>query len=226
LSYRTPRRGDKLEARHLAAIQGAARAAQNIAGGQGVSVLSAPAGISVTRSPAVVLPRDCILAKLTSAATAPMYAVVEIYDQCESLKGPQILSCRRPSSYGLSRLGVLRLGAAQNDVVPVQVRGVCPAMIKVAGDFSGGGRAGSKYEDYGATLGDALGPLFVLADAGPASTAGYRYGIVRITSERGDYIRVVKGSQPYGGEPTAALWFADGFKGSMDVYGKLTIEET
>ena len=177
-SANTFRPGQRIRAGDLNALRDTARigATPDVAGG--LEAQRTPGGVAIATEPEAEWREYCVRAKHTTAATAPLYGVVEYYDALEGYYGPPLAECRRPSYSGFARLGILREGAAENTIAWAQYRGICP--ILHTGTVAAGDRLGGKQSTYYAQP-DKLGPFLVLY----AQTADI--AVCEITGKRGDY---------------------------------------
>lgn len=153
------RSGEGLRAAEFNAVRQAARIGSQPLAGRGLETRITPDGIAIALTPTAEQIENAIQAELTSAATADMYSVVEVYNALAGYAGPILAQCRQPAQSGFARLGILLMGAAQGSAPWVQVRGICP--VRYAGTVAVGERLGGLKDSYLAQP-DQGGPLLVL----------------------------------------------------------------
>ncbi len=171
------RPGQRPGATDLNALRDAGRIGTHPNAAVGLEVRMTPGGIAIATAPEADWREDAIRAKHTTAATAPLYGIIELYDAIEGYYGDTLGRCRRPSYSGFARLGVLREGGSENVILWVQHDGICPVLH--TGTVSAGDRLGGKGGTYYAQP-DKLGPFLVMYE----QVAGV--AICEITGKRGD----------------------------------------
>ena len=169
--------GDPLSARGFNRAANAAHTGATPSAGLGLETKITRRGVAIALTPTAEQLENAVRCTLTSAADAPLFGVVEVYETTAGYYGDPIDQCRRPTQYGFGWLGITLESATQGTAPPVQRSGLCP--LKYTGTVNIGERLGGAKDSHLAVP-DQGGPfrVYELPAVGIA--------LVEITGERLD----------------------------------------
>ena len=183
------RAGQNIRAADINTIRDGARVGANVSANDGLEARGTVEGRSIALSPQPDVRDHAIQAEQTSAETAPIYGVVDIYESEGGYGRAAVPLCRRPPQSGFGKLGITLMSGAQNTAPYVQTSHI--QFVQYTGTTAVGQRLGGKKDSYLAQP-DRGGPFFVLelptvsaADQALLET-GASIARVLITNERID----------------------------------------